>query len=252
MLSFSLYAYLQVQFRNNIFLVSSFFLHINVFKFANTFSQIFLWISYLVFFFSLLLFTYRIRSLSILQTIRNNTEEEYSRSRRFPWKAKFIAVYSVYRTVGRHNASDRWNFPNRSANSPRVWLHFARRSVEGRRIIRSSVHASCCTSWGCAATVWRACALKICNFRRRNAFPTNSIFQSFGLSNCCKLSRIYSIWIRHIERKSKVSFHVWSHYKRCFVSFVVEDRFHTDCFFDGLIYLNTINSIFSHKNHHIF
>lgn len=51
LLSFSLYAYLQVQFRNNIFLVSSFFLHINVFKFANTFSQIFLWISYLVFFF---------------------------------------------------------------------------------------------------------------------------------------------------------------------------------------------------------
>lgn len=207
MLSFSLYAYLQVQFRNNIFLVSSFFLHINVFKFANTFSQIFLWISSILSFF-FLFFSSRIEFDRYQSFKRNNTEEEYSRSRRFPWKAKFIAVYSVYRTVGRHNASDRWNFPNRSANSPRVWLHFARRSVEGRRIIRSSVHASCCTSWGCTATVWRACALKICNFRRRNAFPTNSIFQSFGLSNCCKLSRIYSIWIRHIERKSKVSFHV--------------------------------------------
>lgn len=224
------------QFRNSIFIVFSFLLYIkfefeiifltkwmHIFKFANTFSQIFLQISHLFFFF-----------LCVSNSIVINSSNETIRKKSIQDPADFHEKQNSSRwTVFTERSavimrSDRWNFPNRSANSPRVWLHFARRSVEGRRIIRSSVHASCCTSWGCTATVWRACAkpkFAIFDDGGCNAFPTNSIFRSFGFSNYPVF--IYPIWIGHIyiekSRSRKfLSMCVWSHYKRCFVSFVID------------------------------
>lgn len=223
----------------------------HVFKFANTFSQIFLQISHLFFFF-----------LCVSNSIVINSSNETIRKKSIQDPADFHEKQNSSRwTVFTERSavimrSDRWNFPNRSANSPRVWLHFARRSVEGRRIIRSSVHASCCTSWGCTATVWRACAPKICNFRRwwMQRFPNEFHFSKLWFF---KLSRIYLsnmnwtyIYIEREKNRSRkfLSMCVWSHYT---LFRVFRDRFHTICFLDGLIYY-LINSIISHTNFHIF
>lgn len=222
------------QFRNNIFIVSSFLLQIWTWNHLS--NEVDTRIQICKYFFSdfpsnfpsFLLF------LCVSNSIVINSSNETIRKKSIQDPADFHEKQNSSRwTVFTERSavimrSDRWNFPNRSANSPRVWLHFARRSVEGRRIIRSSVHASYCTSWGCTATVWRACAPKICNFRRwwMQRFPNEFHFSKLWFF---KLSRIYLsnmnwtyIYRERSQSRKFLSMCVWSHYKRCFVSFVID------------------------------
>lgn len=135
------------QFRNNIFIVSSFLLQIWTWNHLS--KEVDAHIQICKYFFSdfpsnfpsFLLFSLRIEFDRNQFFKRNNTEEEYSRSCRFSWKAKFIAVNSVYRTVGRHNAEWPLKFSKPKRKQPPSLTSFCQ--AFGRREANNKVVGAC-------------------------------------------------------------------------------------------------------------